>query len=92
MLQSEDGDLAHRYRVLRAETGVCSHSSAACCFRLGCREAEESPYMEGWKPNSQHIRLAVTHPVVIKIDATFPPHTTFQHRGRARGSNTASDR
>ena len=34
--------------------------------------------MEGWKPNSQHIRLAVTHPVVIKIDATFPPHTTFQ--------------
>jgi hypothetical protein len=64
--------------VLRAETGVCSHSSAACCFRLGCREAEESPYMEGWKPNSQHIRLAVTHPVVIKNDATFPPHTTFQ--------------
>ena len=36
--------------------------------------------MEGWKPNSQRIRLAVTHTVVIKNDATFLPHTTFQHR------------
>jgi hypothetical protein len=67
--------------VLRAETGDCSHSSAAYYFRLGCREAEKSPHMEGWKPNSQHIRLAVTHTVVIKNRATFPPYTTFQHSG-----------
>ena len=38
-----------------------------------------SPHAEGWKPNSQHIRLAVNHTVVIKNDATFLPHTTFQH-------------
>jgi hypothetical protein len=38
--------------VLRAETGDCSHSSAAYYFRLGCREGEKSPHMEGWKPNS----------------------------------------
>jgi hypothetical protein len=25
-------------------------------------------------------RLAVTHTVVIKNNATFPPHTTFQQR------------
>ena len=30
--------------LLRAETGDCSHSSAAYYFRLGCREAEESPH------------------------------------------------
>ena len=64
--------------LLRAETGDCSRSSAAHYFRLGCREAENSPHMEGWKPNSQHIRLAVTHTVAIKNDATFLPHTTFQ--------------
>ena len=67
--------------MLRAEIWDCSHSSAAYYFRLGCREAEKSPHMEGWKPNSQHIRLAVTHTVVIKNDATFPPHTTFRHSG-----------
>jgi hypothetical protein len=64
--------------VLRAKTGDCSHSSAAYYFQLRCREAEKSLYIEGWKPNSQHIRLAVTYTVVIKNDATFPPHTTFQ--------------
>ena len=60
-----------RLLLLRAETGDCSHSSAAYYFRLGCREAEKSPHMEGWKPNSQHIRLAVTHTVVIKNDESF---------------------
>ena len=62
---------------LRAEIGGCSHSSAAYYFRLGCREAEKSPHMEGWKPNSQHIRAGI-HTVVIKNNATFPPHTAFQ--------------
>ena len=65
--------------MLKAETGNCSHSSAASYFRPGCKEAEKSLHMEGWKPSSQYIRLAATHTVVIKNDATFLSHTTFQH-------------
>ena len=42
-------------------------------------EAEKSLHMEGWKPDSQHITLAVTHTVVIKTNASFLPHTIFQH-------------
>ena len=75
MMMLPDESPSHTYTLLRAETGDCSHSSAAYYFRLGCREAEKSPHMEGWKPNSQHIRLAVTHTVAIKNDATFLPHT-----------------
>ena len=33
----------NKWKVLRAETGDCSHSSAAYYFRLGCREAEKPP-------------------------------------------------